>query len=210
MAGVQDVKAAVGEDHPFAPCLPGGHQTAGGFKIDDFSRSAAGFARFQFREQLEARQRHGAHLGHHDSRCDVREHQRVARFEAGRQGRCERGDGGVAGTRDVEHLARHGRHLDGFAFPDMDHALFGECHRQGLQVQLLAQASRFLDYRFAVTKRRGCHNRKLRAVGGDQRGAAVLAPLFALGVDQHGDLPRPRLPDDLLAQLGRQHSLGVV
>ncbi|CUU16974.1 hypothetical protein CDS [Bradyrhizobium sp.] len=212
VAGMQDVKAAIGEADAQVLPAPFRELCVERIRLEhDLLLSREISVRQDIPPQLGRAHAGRALLADGDGSGRIGHPQRRVPVRARRERHRKRGGDGVTGTGDVAHLhgdsrnmnglaiARHQRHAV-LALRDQDRLAIGEPHH------VLAGIDDALRRVGAAAGRL----RKFLAIGREQRGAAIDRPVQALGIDDHGLAERSRGVDRVTDHARGQHALGVV
>src|SRR5579885_1732308 len=163
------------------------------------------------REQLGRAHRGRADLPHHDPRGMVGEHGGFLEAAPRAETEGERRHHRVAGPGDIEHLARHGgEFLDCPARLKEREPALAPRHEHGARLPALEQPTAGGVERGRIGDVDASGRRGLFAVRLDQRGAAVVGEVAALGIDE----PGKRLPavhvGERVQELGVDRALAVI
>ena len=184
MSGVQDIETAIGHHDPLAV----------GTRVRDhreqlvFGQGATPrlIVFMQGTPQFRHADGRGAELADHDARRQVGQRGRLGQFGTGgersRQGR----DDGIAGTGDIEHLARTRPQVNGFLpRTDEGHAVLAPGNQHRLDAAVPAQGGRPFD-EFLIGRAASDDALEFAQVGRDQAGAPIGCEITSLRIDDHG------------------------
>ena len=108
---MQQVEAPVGKHDRLARSAPLRHALGQPLAIQHLLTAANSARRRQRRHQFMPRNRHRAHLAHHDPRRQIRQLHRRLHLQPARQRRSQRRNHRIARARHIEHLARPRRRV---------------------------------------------------------------------------------------------------
>ena len=210
MADVEQVEAAVGEDHPFTGGLPGLDLDLGIRPVEDLGGLFQGGLAADGGQQLIPGNRDGTHLAHHHPGGQVGEVGGVVPGQPGGEASGEGGDDGIPGTGDIEDLLRHSRDAADAGIIQQGQTKLAQGQDQQAQDQIAAELGRGGQEAVQVRPRLARGQGEFGPIGGDEAGTGVFAEVLALGVHQDRNAPGLSRWDEALAKGGGEDAFVIV
>ena len=208
MAGVQKIKAAIGEAHAPAAPAPAFHLLKRSRTRHHLTqRTAFGPERFQnFLFPRHSR----ANLTHRNAGGDIRQAHghRQGQFRA--KPGSDRGHHRIPRARDILHFGGFRREMMQLVAFQKRHAVFAACHQHGAKAMRIAQRPQGSDDIFFRVHRHAGGFRQLRTVRRHQISPGIAAIIAPLRVHHHAPARCPRRLDKPRGRIAHQHALAVI